>query len=178
MRRIDIYATRSDLLKALTDAETRCALKYVRVGDQDRPHPTIYHGAVDIPDLGIASDGWVLREERWYALDRSCDIVVDEVQRPGRSSQYFVGARLNPDAVLIVAGGQLGERGIVQGTINPVARSESALAVFMCLKNALQRAFTDTHGVFVGPEAFVLYQSGMRLASSLHSPPDSDFRIE
>src|SRR5262245_20932925 len=114
MSRIDMYATRSDLLRALADAEAQCELQYVRVGDQDAADPAISHTAVDIPDLGIAKDGWILEEDRWYVLDRSVHVVVDEVQRAGRGPRYFVGARLNPDAVLIVAGGRLGERGIVQ----------------------------------------------------------------
>jgi hypothetical protein len=173
-----MYATRSDLLRVLADAEAQCELQYVRVGDQDAAEPTVSHRAADIPDLGVAKDGWVLREDRWYVFDRSTHVVVDEVQRPGRSSRYFVGTRLNPDAVLIVPGGRLGERGIVQGTINPVSPSERALSVFKCLKKVFQRTFTDAGGVLVGPEALLLYRSGMRLASSLHSPPESDFKME
>src|SRR5262249_58481582 len=95
MSRIIMYATQSDLLGVLAHVEAQRELQYVKVGDQDAPEPTIYLRAADVPGLGIAKDGWVLREDDWYVLDRAAQVVVDMMPRPGRKTHYFVGARLN-----------------------------------------------------------------------------------
>lgn len=177
MSRIILYATRSDLLGVLATVEAEHELQYVKVGDQEGPEPTTYLRAADIPGLGIAKDGGALEEDRWYVLPRAARVVVDEILLPGREPRYFVGARLNPDAVIILSGGRLDDRGIVQGIINPVSRSKAAMSIFKPLRKAFRGAFTASGETLVGPEALALYRSGMRLAHSLHSPTEWDFRM-
>src|SRR5437867_2715743 len=138
MTRMLLYATQADLLRVLADVEGQRDLQYVKVGDQAALEPTVYLRAADVPGLGIAIDGWMLQEDRWYALDRAAQVVVDEIVRPGRKTRYFVGARLNPDAVIVAPGGRLGDRGIVQGIINPVSKSKRARLVFMSIMKAFQ----------------------------------------
>jgi hypothetical protein len=178
MKHIILFATQADLLGVMADVEARYELQYVKVGDHESAEPTVYPRAADVPSLGIAKHGWVMKEDDWYLLDRATQVVVDVTQRPGRKPRYFVGARLNPHAVILIPGGRLDDRGIVQGNFNPVSPSKEAVSLFTALKRAFQRAFTMAHGGMVGPEALVLYRRGMRLAYSLHSPPESDFKME
>lgn len=177
MSRIVLYATRTDLLGALAAVEALHELQYVRTGDHPGPDPTVYPRAADVPNLGVAKEGWSLEGDRWYIFPRTTRVVVDEVLLSGRASRYFVGARLNPDAVILLPGGRLDDRGVVQGGVNPVTKSETALSVFKLLRKVFRQTFTASGETLVGPEALALYRGGMRLAFSLHSPPESDFKL-
>jgi hypothetical protein len=175
---IRFYATREDLLRVLRDVEQAQELAYVRTGDCEGPDPNLYHQADQLDGLGISHTGEMLREPSYFILPSKVQIQVDPIPRSVGGVRYYVGARLNTDAINLISGGTFTELAIVEGQLRLFTDSKLAMEVFRLCKSAMRKRFNRYGGILIGHHALDLHRGGRRLVQSIKSPPEWDIRVE
>lgn len=171
------YASRRDVLRLCAGVEAEQELSYTLAGELELPQPICYASALDIPSLGIAQKGQILRECRYLALKRGAAIRVLTDTRSDGSNLYFVGQKQNPHSVEFRPGGFYKENSIIQGTMGTIAKSPPSVKLYRLFQKVLGEQFSLIRGIYVGAEALEFGKQGMRLTQSIKQPTDIDLKI-
>ena len=177
-RKVQLYATRDDLLALCEAVESERPLAYAQTGDCTGPTPAVFQRAKDIPEFGFAAHGETLREASFFVTDQATPIVVDPIPQPSGRIRHYLSARMNPDAINLQPCGSYQREAVIEGVLTCFSDSKSARELYRLFQRAVRRLFLKVKDVYVGPMALEAYKQGMRLTQSVKSPSDWDIAIE
>jgi len=177
-RVIPIFATRTDLLDLLAVVEATRTIHYVEAGMFDKPVPTMYGSASEIPDLGTIYVTDTNLGPIFLLADARVSFVVRPVPQRRGGVRYAMDQQENPDTVSLHQGGQFDDRTILAGSIGTCteSRSEASAALLNVIASVVRRQWVRIQSYAVGPEAEKVLDAGGRLTRSLQSPHEYDLR--
>lgn len=89
---------------------------------------------------------------------------------------FSIGQNLNKDTVTLRPGGMYGQDVLLYGSIGTVSESDASLSLYDFMVTPYLARFAPVNEFFIGPEAFELWKSGVRLTISATSPADFDLK--
>jgi hypothetical protein len=170
------FATKADMEPGLRAFEAKWKSKYIETGFRPTPDVEIYYSAFDLPNLGFSIGHSVLVSSEYLVFPVEADVAVRPVQQHNGQVLYLVEGEQNPIAFLYRPGGWYEDRVLIGGDMGTLSRSEDVLAYYRPFARALTKGFTVLPDVlnykwWVGPEALILLDAGVRLVTrDLHAP--------
>lgn len=176
MKQILFYATREDLLPILESVEADRLLKYARAGRYLQTNPQLFLSGASIPKLGTANNDSSIGCESYLILDQSADIEVRPVKQTDGTTNYHVDQLVNPDSVVITAGGIRASHVYLHGRIATASDSAQSQDLMKLFAPAFRKHFKKIKAFWVGPHALHELESGARLTPAVSSPSEFDLK--
>lgn len=177
MRHILFYATKEDLLPVLESVEAGSLLKYARTGRFSRSTPEVFLAGASIPEIGTANNDSSIGCESYLILAQLVDIEVRQIQQTDGTTSYFVDQLVNPDTVVITAGGVRTPHVILHGRVATVSDSPQSQKLMKLFASAFRRRFTKVKAFWVGAHALNRLEGGTRLTMAVSSPSEFDLKF-
>jgi hypothetical protein len=177
MTQLLFYATREDLLPIFAAAEIATLLKYARTGSFAQPQPPIFASGVDIPGLGTAASDASIACDSYLVLDRSTDAKVRQVQLRDGTTRFFVDQLINPDSIVITAGGIRTPGVLLSGRLGTASDSPRSQALMKLFAAPFRKRFSKVKAFWVGPAALTELERGTRLTMAVGSPAEYDLKF-
>ena len=175
MGRTFFYATKADIIQVLRAVDARVPLKFVPSWECKPGGPPVYASWEDIPDLGICSTGDSLEEigkRGLLAMPRDCPVVIATRTLRNGEIMYTVELEDNPKAIQFNPCGLHEGRLLIQGYFeNLLYAAPDSKRLFGIFQRAVRKHFRFENGVWLGTEAWALFEGGMRLTDSAGAPP-------
>lgn len=176
MKQIFFYATREDLLPILESVESSRLLKYARTGRYLRAKPQVYLSGASIPEIGTANNDSSIGCESYLILDQSTDIDVRQVQQTDGTTSYHVDQLVNPDSVVITAGGIRTPDVYLHGRVATASDSPQSQDLIKLFAPAFRKQFRKIRAFWVGSHALRQLEGGARLTMAVSSPSEFDLK--
>lgn len=181
MTTVRFFAIQGDLLPVIEIVESKAPLRYTLSGNfraQDlQGGPRLLNSAVEIPNLGVASDKSASGCTAYLACE--CDTAVSLRRFQGNDGpRVCVDLLANPDAVMFTPAGQWNESVVLYGSVGATSGTKTSEALVRRFRSALKKVFTKVQTYFVGPRALELLKSGRRLTIAEQSPLEFDLQID
>lgn len=177
MTQILFYATKEDLLPILVSTEVSGPLKYARTGRYPCPRPKVFLSGASIPELGTANHDSSIGCDSYLILTQSNNVEVRQVPQTDGTTSYAVDQLMNPDSVLITAGGVRIPGILLHGRIGTASSSPQSQALMKLLASGIRKRFTKVKAFWVGPEALRELEAGARLTTAVSSPNAFDLKF-
>lgn len=168
------FSTRQDLIPVIRQVEAKRPLKYVRTGLLYSPKLTTYNSALDMPNLGIASNESAINGDNYLVLDRADDVSVQPSPQNAGGTRYAVDQGHNPRTICFLHGGQFADDIILYGRVATISNHEFSVSLYRLFYAAIRKHFTKLKAFYVGNEAKKLCDSGFRLTQAVQSPKEYD----
>jgi hypothetical protein len=178
MRIVNVLATKGDLVRFANDFERGLSLKYVRSGVQENePGRVEYNSMLDIPRLGTAKCDMKIGLDRYLIVDADTRVVSRAERFPAYINWYLDYERM-PDAVEVFLPGTLPRNHVlITGEFIAASQSREAKRLIRRVRDALKLSFTRRGNGLIGPDAWMLAQSGWRCCTSVSSPREYDISL-
>lgn len=170
------YATAQDLTPALSLLEAQKKLQYTPMRHVVSNRPQIYYSYADIPDFGRTYAPTAVMNPAYLVALQGTVVQVQSIPQIAGGTNFAIDQRLNEDTVTLRPGGIYGPDALLYGSIGTVSESEASLQLYDFLVGPYLARFTPVREFFLGPEAFKLWKSGIRLTTSATSPVDFDLK--
>jgi hypothetical protein len=177
MTQLLFYATKADLLQIFAVAEASTLLKYARTGRYAQPQPPIFASGASIPELGTADNDASIACDSYLVLDRSTDAQVRPVQERDGTTSFFVDQLINPDSIVITAGGIRAPGVLLSGRIGTASDSPRSQALMKLFAGPFRKRFRRVKAFWVGPDALIELERGTRLTMAAGSPAEYDLKL-
>lgn len=82
-----------------------------------------------------------------------------------------------PDSVVFMPGGRWHNDALLYGEVGTVSSSKFASELYRSFVQLIKKRFKKIHAYWVGPEAYMLGRSGIRLTIGGNSPREYDLRL-
>ena len=169
-----LYATARDLTPVLSLLETQKKLQYTPTRDVVTDRAQIYLSYADIPDFGRANNPTAIHNPAYLVARQGTVVQVETIYPKTGGVNFAIDQGLNRDAVGSRPGGMYGHDVLLYGSIGTVSESEASLSLYDFMVEPYVARFAPVNEFFLGPEAFDLWKSGVRLTASATSPADFD----
>lgn len=176
MKQILFYATREDLLPILESVEASRLLKYARTGRYLWTKPQVFLNGASIPELGTANNDSSIGCESFLVLDHLADIKVRQVKQTDGTTSYHVDQLVNPDSVVITAGGIRKPDVYLHGRIATASDSPQSQDLMKIFAPAFRKQFKKIKAFWVGSYALHQLEGGARLTLAVSSPSELDLK--
>jgi len=170
------YATARDLTPVLALLEAQKKLQYTPMRHVVTNRAQTYFSYADIPDFGRTNDPTAVMNSAYLVALRGTAVHVETIHLRAGGINYAVGQRLNQDTVTLSPGGLYGHDALLYGVIGTVSESEASLTLYDFMVEPYLARFAPVNEFFLGPEAFDLWKSGVRLTTSAASPAKFDLK--
>jgi hypothetical protein len=170
------YATARDLTPVLAILETQKKLQYTAMRDVVSNRPQTYFSYADIPDFGRTNDPTAVMNEDYLVALQGTAVQVRTIYSRTGGVNFSIGQDLNKDTVTLQPGGMYGHDVLLYGAIATVSESDASLKLYDFMVEPYLARFTPVHEFFLGPEAFGLWKSGVRLTTSATGPASSGLK--
>lgn len=170
------FATANDLAPVLSLLEARKKLQYTPMRDVVSDRAQIYLSYADIPDFGRTYDPTAVHNPAYLVALQGTVVRVKSVPQRTGGINFSIGQNLNKDTVTLRPGGMYGQDAFLYGSIGTVSESDASLDLYDFMVEPFLAGFAHMHGLFLGPEAFDLWKSGVRLTTSAMSPTKFDLK--
>ena len=174
-RRIDVVAVRNDLLSVFGRVERRVPLTYRLITDS--PKPPTWGSAAAIEDLGRAIEGTTTSQKQYLVMPATSKFTLEVYTIRSGRTVHSVSPLNNPDSVVFTPAGLYSDWCIVAGEINIDLPKPSGFDLFGALARAVRGEFTRVGTCYVGPQAYHLGESGVRLVLGTRAVPESDLKL-
>jgi hypothetical protein len=174
-RRIEFVAVRDDLLSVLGRVERRVPLAYRLITDS--PEPQAWNAADAIKDLGWAIEGTTTSQKRYLVMPATSKFTLEVYTIRSGRTVHSVSPLNNPDSVVFTPAGLYSDWCIVGGEIDIDLPKPTGFDLFGALAQAVRGAFTRVGTCYVGPQAYQLGESGIRLVLGTRAVPESDLKL-
>lgn len=170
------YATERDLTSVLPLLEARKKLQYTPMRRVVSNKARIYLSYADIPDFGQTNNPTAVNNPTYLVALQGTVVQVESIPLKTGGINFAIGQRLNKDTVTLRPGGKYGSDVLLCGSIATVCESEASLSLYDFMVEPYLAHFAQVHEFFLGPEAFNLWKSGVRLTSATTSPAKFDLK--
>jgi hypothetical protein len=173
-KRVQFYATTSDLLQVLTEVEQKAEVQYIQTGNNTHSEVLRYIRGLDIPNLGIADHqtGSVCRAFLVMLAKRRLNI--ETFRGSDGLARYSIDQMANDDSVVLTPAGLWANSILLGGEVATLSSSSDAVLLMKAFRSAIRRRFSVAGTQWIGPEATSLWASGYRLTISAQSPLEYD----
>jgi hypothetical protein len=170
------YATAGDLTPVLSLLEAQKKLQYTPMRDVVSDRAKIYFSYADIPDFGRTYDLTAVHNPAYLVALRGTVVQVKSIPQRTGGINFAIDQRLNRDTVTLRPGGMCGYDMLLYGTIGTVSERDASLNLYDFMVEPYLARFVQVNEFFLGPEAFALWKSGVRLTTSATSPTKFDLK--
>jgi hypothetical protein len=170
------YATVGDLAPVLSLLEARKKLQYTPTLHVVSNKAQIYFSYADIPDFGQTHDPTAVMNPAYLVALQGTAVQVESIPLRTGGINFAIGQGLNKDTVGLRPGGMFGDDVLLYGAIGTVSESEASLNLYDFMVGPYLARFAPVGVFFLGPEAFKLWKSGVRLTTSATSPAKFDLK--
>lgn len=177
MTQILFYATREDLLPILEFVESGRLLKYTRTGRHPRPKPEVFLSGASIPEIGTANNDSSIGCESYLILGQTIDVSIRQIQQTDGTTSYLVDQLVNPDSVVITAGGVRTPHVILHGRVGTASDSPQSQDLMKTFASAFRKRFRKVKAFWVGTHALRRLEGGTRLTMAVSSPTEFDLKF-
>ena len=173
-RSIHYFAARTDLEAIFAIVEAKRPLQYVRAGMFDTPESVILSSGLQIPHLGLAPSGINVAEPFWLVTNANVNVQIKSVPQRRGGIRYGIDPGLNPESVVLWAGGVFENSAVIAGRIGTGVINPVSMELLNLFVRPIRRQFERIKSFYVGPEAERLFNAGYRLTTSVRSPKFGD----
>lgn len=168
-KQINFYALQADITCVLAYVETKLKLKYLLAGRCSQlPEPRNWR---QLETLGRATSKNAISSATFLVAKEETQIVPRQI-----GDQFVFDQLLNPDTVIFTPSGLWDDSTILSGRVATASTTRNARTLMSLFHSGFQKNFQKVRAYFVGPEALRCSKSGMRLTSSVQSPPEYDLK--
>lgn len=175
-KQTSFFATYDDIGRVLQQFETEKHVMYVLAGLFDIGTPQIFETYRTINSLSVSVDGDANRTPGYLVVTDPNQIVVREVPQKIGGNKFAVDQSLIPDSLYFQSGGVFSNKIIVPGRIGVAHQTPISRTLYGIFKKIIVKNFSKVKSYYVGPEAYALWQNGMRLGLSLKASTDIDLK--
>ena len=175
-RGMQFMAVREDLLAVLFRIEKHVPLTY-RLCFAPTPDPPTWAAAASINDFGVAVEGGANNQKRYLVMPTASPFTPYVQTFPNGETLGRVYPEGNPDSVVLTPAGLYSDWCIVGGDFGVALSKPSGYDLVAVLQRAVRAEFRKVGTCYVGPKAYDLAESGVRLAISTRADPKSDLRL-
>ena len=168
------FATRGDLIPIITEVERAARFRYVQYGVYDKRVFPEFSSALDIPDLGQATNESAVGCRKYLVIPQEAEAVVRKMNRTVGGIGYFIDQLENPVSVVFSPGGLFGKAVLLYGRVDTVSQGKEAQSMKGKFEYRMKKHFSKRGAYYVGSEAEQLRQQGFRLTGAVHSPSKLD----
>ena len=176
MRNLPFYALRDDLLPILESFESRVTVLYVRTGRFTEPLLEIARSGFELADLGIADFDSSVGCTSYLIVKAPATVHTCPVEELTGMVSYHVDQLLNPDSIVITAGGYWSQDVILSGNVGTASDTPDAQEMMKKFSSAMRKNFTKVRAYWVGPGAMARLTAGARLTAAVQCPPEYDLQ--
>jgi hypothetical protein len=175
---IFFYATAQDLSGVLSSLEAQKDLQYALAGMFDSKELQTYLSYRDIPDLGRAFHRSAVANRQYLVSLKGTAVRMQDVPQYAGGVLFAVSLKLNEDSIVFSPGGRYRDDVLLYGMVGTLSPPPSVASknLYTFAAKAFRKDFAKVREYFVGPEAFDLMASGVRLAMDATSPSEFDLR--
>jgi hypothetical protein len=177
MTQILFYATKEDLLPIFEFTEASKPLKYVRTGRYTRPKPEVLASGTSIPEIGTANSDSSIGCDSYLILGQSSDVALRQIPQRDGPTNYVVDQLINPDSVIITAGGVRTPGVLLHGRVATASDSPQSQELMKLFASAFRKRFRKVKAFWVGKHALAQLESGTRLTIAVSSPSEFDLKL-
>jgi hypothetical protein len=170
------FATAGDLAPVLSLLEAQKKLQYTPMRHVVSNRAQIYFSYADIPDFGRTSDPTAVMNPAYLVALQGTVVQVESIPLRTGGINFAIDQGLNKDTVTLRPGGMYGHDALLYGSIGTVSESDSSLNLYDFMVEPFLARFAHVHGLFLGPEAFDFWKSGVRMSASASPPVDFNLR--
>jgi len=171
------FATAGDLAPILSLLESQKKLQYTPMRRVVSNRAQTYFSYADIPDFGRTNNPTAVHNPAYLVALQGTVVQVKGIpQKTGRTN-FAIDQRLNKDTVTLRPGGMYGHDAFLYGSIGTVSETDASLHLYDFMVEPFLARFVNQHGLFLGPDAFDLWKSGVRMTTSATSPA-ADFNLK
>jgi hypothetical protein len=170
------YATAGDLTPMLSILEAQKKLQYTPMRRVVSDRAQIYLSYAEIPDFGRTYDPTAVMNQNYLVALQGTAVQVETIYPRTGGVNFSIGQNLNEDTVTLSPGGMYGQDALLYGSIATVSESDASFNLYDFMVELYLARFAPVNEFFLGPEAFDLWKSGVRLTTSATSPTKFDLR--
>lgn len=170
------YATARDLTPVLSLLEARKKLQYTPMRHVVSDRAQIYLSYADIPDFGRTYDPTAVRNPAYLVALQGTAVQVKTIYPKTEGVIFSIGQNLNKDTVTLRPGGMYGQDALLYGSIATVSESDASFNLYDFMVEPYFARNAQVNEFFLGPQAFDLWKSGVRLTTSATSPTKFDLK--
>lgn len=173
---LQIFATGSDMRSLLAAIESQRPLRYVLTGASATPAPEFFDSSEDLPNLGLAVVGDQSREPSYLVIDKAEGVEARPVRQRRGGVLYFVDQQLNPRSIVLRPGGVYRQTFIIAGQVGTISANGESQKLIRAFKNDIKKQFSRIKSYYVGHDAALAFDGGMRLTTSTRAPVEYDLK--
>lgn len=162
------------VLRIPLTVEKQRSLKYILTGLLDSRELIAFRSALDIPNLGTATHESAICGEHYLVADSDEDIVSHKRPQNAGGIRYEVNQLGNPKTIVFLPGGVFEGKALLYGQIGTISDDPISIEILRLFAAAVRKSFRKVKRDYVGPNAEVLWNSGIRLTQAVQSPPEFD----
>jgi hypothetical protein len=168
------FATKRDLESIIMEVESKRMLQYIRAGLFDSPEIFVVVSGLNIPNLGIASHGDQVHEEKYLVDNLDSHITIREVPQFKGGMLYAIDQKINKQTIALRPGGLYQNIAIIAGEVSTCTENPASKELMNLFAQIIRRQFIKIKSFFVGPQAEQFLDVGYRLTTSVKSPKEID----
>jgi hypothetical protein len=170
------FATAEDLAPVLSLLESQKKLQYTPMRHVVTNRAQIYFSYADIPDFGRTDHSTAVMNPDYLVALQGTAVQVQSIPLKAGGMNFAIDQRLNMDTVTLQPGGMYGDDVLLYGSIGTVSESDASLKLYDFMVEPFLDRFAHVHGLFLGPAAFDLWKSGVRMSASATPPVDFNLK--
>ena len=170
------YATARDLTPVLSLLEAQKKLQYTPTRHVVSDKAQIYLSYAVIPDFGRTYAPTAVMNPAYLVALQGTAVQVETIYPRTGGVNFSIGQRLNKNTVGLRPGGMYGREVLLYSSIGTVSESDASFNLYDFMVEPYLARFTQVREFYLGPEAFTLWKSGVRLNTSATSTSDDDLK--
>jgi hypothetical protein len=175
-KKMNFYATYRDIGQVLEQFEAEEHVVYVLTGLFDIDTPQLFGTFRAINSLSISTDGDANHVPGYLIVTESDQIELRRVPQKVGADKFAVDQSQITDSLYFQSGGAFSNEIIVPGRIGITHPTPISIKLYGAFAKIIVKNFIKVKSYYVGPEAYTLWQDGMRLGLSLKASADIDLK--
>lgn len=169
-KQLHFFATRYDLESVCADLEREWQIAYLdRSPSRNSSSIYIYSSFTQINDAGVAPFANAIAGYAYLMVPAGTKLTAAQRSSPNQLSC--------PDSIVFMPGGRWHNDVLLYGKIATISSSRFSSELYRFFARLLKKRFKKVRAYWVGPEAYGLGRSGIRLTIGGNSPREYDLRL-
>ena len=170
------FAAGSDLRSLLSEVDSQFPVQYVVGGMSSKQRPEVFSSSLLLPNLGSATMGDQSKEPFYLVMPSSIEVTARPVQQNKGGTMFSFDQLENAPSVVLRPGGVFQTTCIIAGQVGTTLQDDVSKNLMTCFSKLLRKRFHKLKSYYVGEEAILLMETGMRLTTSMNAPVEYDLK--
>lgn len=174
-RRINFFASRTDIEKIIWNIENSIQLNYFVVKNYDNQNIQMYESLKEFENLGINKSGDRLRE-RFLVMESNDQLELETVPLLSGETIYTINQEKNKKSALFWPGGMYDGEFLIAGCVSTVYSEE--LKLFNVFQRNIKKQCKTKIGIFyIGEDAMTLYEQYRFITIDIRESKEYDLNM-